>query len=117
MPNEKVGPILFNYAYVVTLPSWVNEMKPGISVNKQIWGALIPGILCFVSAPPLSPEFMLHVSHLLSNAVWWSSDVGPLYDWFWLDGIGNTWSLLGSFLPDEGVWRQPLIQQLYFGDI
>ena len=22
------GPIVFNYAYVVTLPSWINEMQP-----------------------------------------------------------------------------------------
>ena len=46
--GSQVGPIVFNYAYVVTLPSWINEMKPGLSVNKQLWGALIPGIATFI---------------------------------------------------------------------
>lgn len=45
--GSQVGPIVFNYAYVVTLPSWINEMKPGLPVNKQLWGALIPGIATF----------------------------------------------------------------------
>ena len=46
--GSQIGPIVFNYAYVVTLPSWINEMKPGLSVNKQLWGALIPGIATFI---------------------------------------------------------------------
>ena len=46
--GSQVGPMVFNYAYVVTLPSWINEMKPGLSVNLQLWGALIPGIITFV---------------------------------------------------------------------
>lgn len=46
--GSQVGPIVFNYAYVVTLPSWINEMKPGLSINLQLWGALIPGIITFI---------------------------------------------------------------------
>ena len=46
--GSQVGPMVFNYAYVVTLPSWINEMKPGLSVNLQLWGALIPGIITFI---------------------------------------------------------------------
>ena len=31
------GNILFNYAVVVSIPSWINEKKPGASVNWTIW--------------------------------------------------------------------------------
>jgi hypothetical protein len=47
--GSQIGPIVFNYAYVVTLPSWVNEMQPGLSVNRQLWGALLPGMVAFVT--------------------------------------------------------------------
>jgi hypothetical protein len=48
---------VFNYAYVVTLPSWINEMKPGLSVSWQLWGALIPGIITFVVLGWVSAAF------------------------------------------------------------
>lgn len=35
-----VGIAVFAYAYVVTIPSWVNEKKLGVSVNKAVW---LPG--------------------------------------------------------------------------
>ena len=31
------GVILFNFAYTVTVPAWLNEKKPEVSVNKTIW--------------------------------------------------------------------------------
>ena len=46
--GAQIGPILFNYAFIVTVPSWVNEKKPGVSVNKSIWWSLVLGVLCFV---------------------------------------------------------------------
>jgi hypothetical protein len=55
--GSQVGPIVFNYAYVVTLPSWINEMKPGLPVNLQLWGALIPGIITFVVLGWVSAAF------------------------------------------------------------
>jgi hypothetical protein len=38
---------VFNYAYIVTVPSWINEKSPGISINKSIWSALLPAIVTF----------------------------------------------------------------------
>jgi Transmembrane amino acid transporter protein len=36
-----LGTVIFNYAYVTTIPSWVNEKKPHVSVNKSMWGAAV----------------------------------------------------------------------------
>ncbi len=32
-----LGTILFNFGFVTTVPSWVNEKKPHVSVNKTVW--------------------------------------------------------------------------------
>ena len=32
-----LGTIIFANAYVVTLPSWLNEKAPDVNVNKVIW--------------------------------------------------------------------------------
>ena len=34
--STAIGVILFNFAWGVTVPSWINEMKPGVSVNKSL---------------------------------------------------------------------------------
>lgn len=34
------GVILFNFAYTVTVPAWLNEKKAEVSVNKTIWCVL-----------------------------------------------------------------------------
>lgn len=37
--SQVLGTIIFNYAFVVTVPSWVNEKKESVSINKTIWYA------------------------------------------------------------------------------
>jgi len=34
-----LGTVIFNYAFVITVPSWVNEKKESVSINKSIWSA------------------------------------------------------------------------------
>jgi len=34
-----VGNILFNFGFVTTVPSWINEKKYDVSVNKSLWTA------------------------------------------------------------------------------
>ena len=46
-PANEVGTTVFNYAYIVTVPSWINEKSPGISIHKSIWSALLPAIVTF----------------------------------------------------------------------
>eukprot|EP00038_Savillea_parva_P004283 m.135992 g.135992 ORF g.135992 m.135992 type:complete len:573 (-) comp11426_c6_seq1:40-1758(-) len=35
--SQVLGISTFAYAYVVTIPSWVNEKKPGVNVNRAVW--------------------------------------------------------------------------------
>lgn len=37
--SQLAGVVLFNYAYIVTVPSWLNEKQNGVSVNSTIWHA------------------------------------------------------------------------------
>ena len=32
-----LGTILFNFGFVTTVPSWINEKKPSVNVNKTLW--------------------------------------------------------------------------------
>jgi len=43
-----LGTIIFNYAYVVSVPSWVNEKKEGVSINKSLWGASLLSTSLFI---------------------------------------------------------------------
>eukprot|EP00056_Hartaetosiga_gracilis_P022065 m.28030 g.28030 ORF g.28030 m.28030 type:complete len:612 (-) comp9419_c0_seq1:127-1962(-) len=40
-----LGNILFNFGFVTTVPSWVNEKKKSVSVNKVVW---LSTFLCIV---------------------------------------------------------------------
>ena len=37
--GQLVGVILFNYAFSITVPAWLNEKKSHVSVNNTIWGS------------------------------------------------------------------------------
>lgn len=34
--SQVVGTIVFNYAFVTSVPSWVNEKKKGVGINKTV---------------------------------------------------------------------------------
>lgn len=40
---QVLGVAIFAFAYVTTIPSWVNEKKVGVSVNKTVWWPAICG--------------------------------------------------------------------------
>jgi hypothetical protein len=42
-----LGNIMFNFAYITTIPSWVNEKKPSVSVHLSLWSACIVSTLTF----------------------------------------------------------------------
>lgn len=33
---QVLGIAIFAFAYVTTIPSWVNEKRPGVSVNRAV---------------------------------------------------------------------------------
>ena len=44
-----IGTLLFNFCFVATVPSWVNEKRPGVSVTRSIWSAVAVGTFVFAS--------------------------------------------------------------------
>eukprot|EP01061_Rhynchopus_euleeides_P012049 TRINITY_DN21650_c0_g1_i1.p1 TRINITY_DN21650_c0_g1~~TRINITY_DN21650_c0_g1_i1.p1 ORF type:complete len:705 (+),score=331.19 TRINITY_DN21650_c0_g1_i1:687-2801(+) len=46
--DDVFGIVLFNYAFVTTLPSWVNEKKVGVPINKTVWSATAVGTAMFI---------------------------------------------------------------------
>ena len=49
-----LGTILFNFGFVTTVPSWVNEKEPGTRVNPVMWSSttLCVFIFCVMGIPP-----------------------------------------------------------------
>jgi len=45
--GAQIGNIFFNYAYVITIPSWINEKKDCVNAKTSIWTSLIPSVLLF----------------------------------------------------------------------
>ena len=41
------GTLLFNYLFVATIPSWLNEKKPSVSAPRSIWLSILIGTLIF----------------------------------------------------------------------
>jgi len=43
-----LGMILFNFSFVTTVPSWVNEKHASVSINKSLWGSTFVCMVVFV---------------------------------------------------------------------
>eukprot|EP00730_Choanoeca_flexa_P018280 TRINITY_DN8881_c0_g1_i4.p1 TRINITY_DN8881_c0_g1~~TRINITY_DN8881_c0_g1_i4.p1 ORF type:complete len:575 (+),score=100.50 TRINITY_DN8881_c0_g1_i4:157-1881(+) len=43
-----IGTVLFNFGFVTTVPSFVNEKKPHVSVNKVVWLSTLICVIVFV---------------------------------------------------------------------
>eukprot|EP01038_Epipyxis_sp_PR26KG_P009537 gene9537-12845_t len=46
--SQLAGVILFNFAFSITVPSWLNEKKPIVSTNKLIWTSTIVMSSCYI---------------------------------------------------------------------
>ena len=63
---DTVGVVIFNFAFCVTVPSWLNEKAPGVSVNRVFWTSTVLSTLLYTSVGVLGalafanvPENML----------------------------------------------------------
>lgn len=45
---QLAGVVLFNFAFSVTVPSWLSEKEPNVSVNRTIWGSSILSCLVYI---------------------------------------------------------------------
>lgn len=43
-----VGNVLFNFGFIATVPSWVNEKAPPVSINKSLWSATLLSAFVFL---------------------------------------------------------------------
>ena len=71
---DALGVVIFNFAFCVTVPSWLNEKAPDVSVNRVFWTSTLTSTLLYTCvgilgalAFPHVPENMLSV--LLSQQV------------------------------------------------
>mmetsp|Transcript_34741 Transcript_34741/g.55878 ORF Transcript_34741/g.55878 Transcript_34741/m.55878 type:complete len:606 (-) Transcript_34741:301-2118(-) len=42
------GYVFFNYSFVITVPSWINEKRPDVTVSSLIWNTTFIGMLFFL---------------------------------------------------------------------
>jgi hypothetical protein len=46
--SELAGVVLFNYAFIVAVPSWLAEKEAHVSVNAVLWSSSLVSSLCYV---------------------------------------------------------------------
>ncbi|ORX55270.1 hypothetical protein BCR36DRAFT_321189 [Piromyces finnis] len=46
--QEVVGVVMFNFAFVTTIPSWINIKKKEVSVQKSLWVSTITSVILYV---------------------------------------------------------------------
>lgn len=54
--SSLTGVVLFNYAFAITVPSWLNEKNNDVSVNKVIWSSALLSTLVYISFSILSSQ-------------------------------------------------------------
>ncbi|GAM23877.1 hypothetical protein SAMD00019534_070520, partial [Acytostelium subglobosum LB1] len=57
-----MGNVMFNYAYITTVPSWVNEAKPSVKISKTVWGAVSTATVVFLAIGILGSLSFGHMS-------------------------------------------------------
>jgi len=46
--SNVMGNVIFNYGFITTVPSWVNEKKPGVGVNSTLWSSVLTSCTIFI---------------------------------------------------------------------
>lgn len=46
---DMLGSVIFNYCFIVTVPSWLNEKKEDVSVNKAVWISTIGSTFLYIT--------------------------------------------------------------------
>ncbi|CAG8494149.1 1823_t:CDS:2 [Funneliformis mosseae] len=47
--SQVVGTVLFNYAFITTIPSWVNDLRPDVCIKKSIWYSVIISTTSYIA--------------------------------------------------------------------
>jgi hypothetical protein len=46
--SQVVGTVLFNYAFIITIPSWVNDVNPSVPIRKVVWYSVITSTVIYL---------------------------------------------------------------------
>ncbi|KAK3819864.1 MAG: hypothetical protein J3Q66DRAFT_311615 [Benniella sp.] len=77
--SQTFGTILFNYAFITTVPSWANAKKPGVSIHKTIgWSVGITTIFYLAVAILGGMAYQISSDSSLIQAISSSPDVTVL---------------------------------------
>jgi len=60
---QVLGVVVFSYAFVITVPSWINEKKPEVSTNRSIWWSCVIGMLIKFAIGYLAAMSYPHLQH------------------------------------------------------
>ncbi|CAG8557845.1 24956_t:CDS:2 [Dentiscutata erythropus] len=47
--SQVIGTVLFNYAFIVTVPSWVNDLDPKVPIQRSVFYSILISTLNYVS--------------------------------------------------------------------
>jgi hypothetical protein len=70
---EGLGTVIFNFAFVIFIPSWLNEKQPHVSVNKSIWHSTVGSTFMYLGMglfgawaaspqPPMAPTIYYYTT-------------------------------------------------------
>ncbi|CAG8683463.1 14036_t:CDS:2 [Rhizophagus irregularis] len=46
--SQVIGTVLFNYAFIITIPSWVNDVNPSVPIRKAVWFSVITSTIVYL---------------------------------------------------------------------
>lgn len=46
--SQVVGVVLFNYAFITTIPSWLNSKHDSVEIKKSVWTSLILATILYL---------------------------------------------------------------------
>ncbi|GBB94193.1 hypothetical protein RclHR1_23090001 [Rhizophagus clarus] len=46
--SQVIGTVLFNYAFIITIPSWVNDVNPSVPIRKAVWLSVITSTIVYL---------------------------------------------------------------------
>lgn len=91
--SDCLGVVIFNFAFCVTIPSWVNEKKPSVDINRTIWASTISSTLLYTAVGWLGglafnemPDNMLEL--LSSDKVDKTTNIFALFFSVFIIGMG-----------------------------
>ncbi|KFH70604.1 hypothetical protein MVEG_03454 [Podila verticillata NRRL 6337] len=68
--SQTFGTILFNYAFITTVPSWANAKKPSVSIHKSIgWSVTITTVIYLLVAILGGMAFQIPANSTLIQAI------------------------------------------------